>query len=309
MIYIDRIESMMVESRSLGTTRLYFPENLRLRNEKITCLWMIENNNVGVNDHFQSKRYCSTGFGKYLMLNNQILSDYLVLVNGDNEIVSKMPLLELINKSTHGCPLMINDRVNFSKCYVERNGAKPDGDYCFVFGIQKKERSKMNLLNRFENTEIIMQDATSFSPDGTKAIIDNVNGGIRKLYFEDSEKFRGRYIRELTIYSNPGWWTDDMSTTPQYTPTMRQILMREIMEKTLVSLVDINGDEIVYRVPLEMFSPKYQSNGVAFKFNDLRIDWKRSYIEDYSCISMKITFSYTLMAFYFGVTLSEDSVK
>ena len=94
MIYIDRIESMIVESRNLGTTRLYFPENLRLRNETITCLWMIENDVVD-NATDTSKRYCARNDQNayYLMRNNQILSDYLVLVNGDNEIVSKMPIL------------------------------------------------------------------------------------------------------------------------------------------------------------------------------------------------------------------------
>jgi CO dehydrogenase/acetyl-CoA synthase gamma subunit (corrinoid Fe-S protein) len=81
------------------------------------------------------------------------------------------------------------------------------------------------------------------------------------------------------------------------------------MEKTLVSLVDINGDEVVYRVPLEMFSPKYQPNGVAFKFNDLRIDWKRSYVEDFSITYMGCTFNPIKMSFYFGVTLSDSVVK
>jgi len=307
MIYIDRIESMIVESRSLGTTRLYFSENLRLRNEKITCLWMIENDVVD-NATDTSKRYCARNDQNayYLMRNNQILSDYLVLVNGDNEIVSKMPILEVIDKSKHGCPLMINDRVDFSKCYVERNGSKPDGDFCFVFGIQKKERSKSKSLNRFENTEIIFDGCAQ----GVSAILTTSgNVGLRKNYFEDSEKFRGRLLRELTIYSNPDYVSFFTRDTPLYTPTMREVLIREIMEKTLVSLVDINGDEVVYRVPLEMFSPKYQPNGVAFKFNDLRIDWKRSYVEDFSITYMGCTFNPIKMSFYFGVTLSDSVVK
>jgi len=308
MIYIDRIESVIVRSKGLGTTRLYLPENLRLRNETISCIWMIEND-VASNDSFLSKRYdvYSSNGPVCLMRNNQILSDYLVIVNGDNEIVSKMPLLELIYKSKRGCPLVVNDKVDFSKCYVERNGDKPDGDYCFIFGMQKKERSRAKSLFRYENTEIVMTDAMYVTDTPTLKVGDDLHQ--RRLYFEDSEKFRGRTLSELTIYSNPSWSSIGADTTPLYTPSMREILIREIMEKTLVSLVDINGDEIVYRVPLEMFSPSYQTGGTAFKFNDLRIDWKRSYVEDYSCIAIGVTFGYILMSYYFGVTLSDSVVK
>ena len=87
---------------------------------------------------------------------------------------------------------MINDRVDFSKCYVESNGSKPDGDFCFVFGIQKKERSKSKSLNRFENTEIIFDGCAQ----GASAVLTTSgNVGLRKNYFEDSEKFRGRLLR------------------------------------------------------------------------------------------------------------------
>ena len=43
MITLDRAESILLQSKSLTTNRLYFPENLRLRNKVISHVWLIAN--------------------------------------------------------------------------------------------------------------------------------------------------------------------------------------------------------------------------------------------------------------------------
>lgn len=314
MIRIDKAESVIVRSADSRANRLYLPENLRLRGKNILCVWMIENpvKNRGCIEDKNSKWF--EGAKKYpLMDPESIQSEYLVLVKGDSEVASKIPLQNLIDRSKAGKPYIIDDSIDFSHSYIERWGEhKEDGEYCFVFGITDKARNKENGKKfHFEHVEVPFELGT---PIDTERYVPQMLEydaaiGVRKNNFPDTESFRGRLLREISLYcSQTG---DDFNPEKckrwgyPLTPDGKWAADRYIVEKSMLTLVDTNGEEICYRIPIEMFMPTYSTEGVAFQFNDLSIDWRRSYVEDFSRLFLqykKDTILQSEASFYFGIT-------
>lgn len=323
MIYLDRAESMIVTSASLKTNRLYFPENLRLRGKKINKVWYYGDDTTTANQAYLVGRRFANVSQRLVNLEN-IASDYLVLVNGEYEIVSKAPLAQLYYMTKIGQPLTVDDVIDYSKCYIERDGAKTDGDFCFVFGIQNADINTNNALYRYENTEVIANIGDQLCKHTEHLWYDSrtIN---RRFNFEDSEKFRGRLLKQLLINydANVSYTpltsavdlaTDDetklafpgqFSCASMLTPLNRNLIPKELSQKGLITLTDINGDEIFYRIPVEMLDPNFTTQGPAFGFNGLRLNWKRCYIDDYSCYKMQGNVS-NVSAYYFGVILSDE---
>lgn len=365
MITLDRAESILLQSKSLTTNRLYFPENLRLRNKVISHIWLIANDwlsnlNSPV-DEFYFRRF---NFDQCLQQYSTLKNDYLVLMDGENEIVSKLPLSVLRDECKAGRPLIVNSVIDFSKSYIERDTVKTDGDYMFVFGIKNAAITKQKSYTT-ESTEVVYNVDAVPSMSGVSCYAAYTRGHFRRTYFEDSEKFRSRCLRALNlqsfnhpiidlnydktdtkydirrmyqylksessfltkknnsfavIYSKPyetvieanGTETQESSfpfndfNIDYFSPNGRWITPDVVVNKSLVTLVDINNDEIFYQIPAEMFLPTFANNGTAFNFNDVRVNWKKSYIEDWSgiTISDSANQSNLLRSFWFNCEIS-----
>lgn len=276
---LNRAEGVFVHASDDRSTRVYFPENLHLRGLRINYLWLVDSDDA---PYFSpSGRSVSHAVASASEFNH-----YLVLVNDSNEIASRIPLAMLADMCKVGDPYFVNEKIDFSKSYIERVGEKTICDYCFVFGVvdnsQKFDYDKNTYEIRylFENSEVKYNAQQAQSP-------------IRRLYFEDSENFTNRLLNKLYIYKGDG------NTTPQGCESVAWDQVKE----SLITLKDVFGNDIFYNIPLKMFDINYSNDGVAFGFDDCRIDWKKSYIDDYSVTEDDDFDGYK--SFYLGLELSK----
>lgn len=305
MIRLNRAEGVIVTTDETNN-RCYFPDSLRLQGLKANYLFFycddldVPQPNPGTGEIDGNKDASRRRFRPWrknqIRLANvkEIGSDYLVLVSGSLEIASKIPLIQLYRMTKNGTPYFINDKVDFSKCYIERANNKKVADYLFVFGLEEKGHQPTNLnykkaLFRYEHSEVVL-DLNGKDGGGNEFSSDIP---VNRYFFEDQESFRGRSLKSLKV---------DMEMSNEITPQGRRFASAQDIYMSMLCLRGIDGNDLIYNVPLEFFSDTFCLSGVAFEFDSLRIDWKKSYIDDYS--SMLSAVNGSTRAIYFGLELT-----
>lgn len=311
MVKINRAEGVYFKGDFSRKSRIFFPENLRLRNKTINYIYAFASPDTRGVEYSSFLRYESgrTPGSAWEEVPHTLTSidsteargTYVCFVNSEDEVVKQIPLVELYYKTKSGIPFVLNEVIDYDKSYIENHGgAKLNLFFVFAQGTGCQEEDHV----RYDHLEVLDTDPKR------QALHDDPNtfswsyGGVNRLMFPDVECFRGKSLKALNIHCSKMQGDFDCVSTP----ANRMVFTDYIVNRSLLTLTDNNGDEIIYNVPLCAFRPDFTTNGALFGFADLSINWKRCYIEDYSDKLLDLYKSKTMSnisCFYFSVQLSK----
>lgn len=316
MVKINRAEGVYFKGDFSRKARIFFPENLRLRNKTINYIYafaspeQLETGNI--RKKADSLRYENGIYTSALNYNedDSVLTaidstaargTYVCFVNSEDEVVKQIPLPELYRKTKCGIPFVLNEVIDYDKSYIENHGgAKLKLFFVFAQGTGCQEEDHV----RYDHLEVLDTDPKRQCYPEWANYWEWSPIGVRRLMFPDVECFRGKSLKALNIHCSKMQGDFDCVSTP----ANRMVFTDYIVNRSLLTLTDNNGDEIIYNVPLCAFRPDFTTNGALFGFADLSINWKRCYIEDYSDKLLDLYKSKTMSnisCFYFSVQLSK----
>lgn len=246
-----RIEPVIVPIKN-DNSRIYLPESLIMRKKEISFI-NLAYDALLTND---------------TLATSDIKNDYLVLVSDSREIINKIPLFTLFKFQQVGCPLEIKSSVDFQSSYILRTGNNRSENigksYCLLFAWNEAKEQQPQGRYWLENI------SAKFTP----------NEGWKRIYFEDKESFRGRKLKMIYPCSQ-----EDIETSPDY----NEITSASENLAASITLVDTAGREVINKIPLSSFDKANTTSGFPYIFNDLQIDWSKSYVDVYTGAPVSIS--------------------
>lgn len=183
-------------------------------------------------------------------------SDYLVLVNKANQIINKISLSYMIDLQNRNEDIRLNlSEIDLSSSYLLRMNntdieETTQKNYSFIFGI--------------------LEDNVSIDD----YYIDNISipftagKGMQRLFFPDEQSFRNRKLIELLPV-----------ITSSTTPNSYINAPAAFYKKALITIEDTTGKLVVNHVPLYAFLNIDRTAGSGYLFNNVLINWAKSFIE------------------------------
>lgn len=292
---IKTAETVLVPIVDAYNRKINFAENLNLRGKQIIYIdtLPISAGTIDTNGNYFHQTF---SFKFPAGLNSVSKTDYngsfLVLVDGANEVINRIPVSELTRVSGFYEKFLLNRQIDIAKCYVEVP-ANPNRQlntaFCFIFYTNENQPIKLNqeiLSCDYEQIELTHhysgQTMNVETPDQTAGVYIDYN---KKIYFPDNESFRGRKLEYLSI--NPTYFSQEENFQPQnpylklqiLSPMGTQLVLESVVRQTVITLVDKRGQLIFNQVPLWLFASASSDNGFQIKMDSLDIDFPKSNIE------------------------------
>ncbi len=259
-------ETVEIKINSTNQTKFYFPELPNLRDKLIERI-----------DTYYVSSISESPEDRALCNNTVMFKAFLVLVSKGNEVINRIPLNNILITATLFNSFPLNLVIDYTKSYIEiANTASLSASESFIFTFYFNEREfiqpiRPGSLMKIENIEILTSPTS-----------------IRRFHFPDNENLRNKIIKVI-IYP------DSISTV--LTPGGDSLVNITVFKKSYLVLVSRNK-EIINKIPLYTLQKnRYDENRVAF--NNIEIDFVKSYIEVSDTADLVATEKFFLNIFYF----------
>ena len=244
MIGVDRLER--VDIRLSGQNKTYFGEQLLLSNNPIAYITLIGDISNTAYQAFNSK--------------------YVVLVDNSRYVINRLPLVNFLCGQYRGGAIPVfNKCIDWGSSYIlDAQPGNSDLLLRFVVGVNGK------YAQTFEENSII--ENTTITQSSTFAT------GYRQLYFNETPSFADYYLKSIRFD-----YTDFV--TPNFTKNAGSLY--SYLYYSELTLIDKTGRIFCNKIPPALFAgiPDYASSSTitysspfAFMFNNIHVDWGKSFI-------------------------------